>query len=71
MAINRRRYKFKKRTEIWRGGAARNAEVENHGSSSFALVKYQMPESHGQFFYALYMHLKKIDLKQELEDFLL
>ena len=51
--------------------AARNAEVENHGSSSFALIKYQMPESHGQFFYALYMHLKKIDLKQELEDFFL
>ena len=51
--------------------AARNAEVENHGSSSFALVKYQMPESRGQFFYALYMHLKKIDLRQELEDFFL
>lgn len=51
--------------------AARNSEVENHGSSSFALIKYQMPESHGQFFYALYMHLKKIDLKQELEDFFL
>lgn len=51
--------------------AARNSEVENHGSSSFALIKYQMPESHSQFFYALYMHLKKIDLKQELEDFFL
>lgn len=51
--------------------AARNAEVSNHGSSSFALVKYQMPEKQNQFFYALYMHLKKIDLAQELKNFFL
>ena len=43
--------------------AARNAEVKKHGSSSFALVKYQMPKQEQKFFYALYMHLKKIDLK--------
>lgn len=30
-----------------------------------------MPDKENQFFYALYMHLKKIDLKQELEDFFL
>ena len=51
--------------------AARNAEVENHGSSSFALVKYQLPSVDNQFFYALYMHLKKIDLAEELSDFFL
>lgn len=51
--------------------AARNAEVEKHGSNSFALVKYQLPDLENQFFYALYMHLKKIDLKKELEDFFL
>ena len=51
--------------------AARNAEVKNHGSCSFAIIKYQMPEKNNQFFYALYMHLKKIDMKQELEDFFL
>lgn len=51
--------------------AARNAEVEKHGSNSFALVKYQLPNQEKKFFYALYMHLKKIDLKKELEDFFL
>lgn len=51
--------------------AARNAEVKEHGSSSFALVKYQMPNQEKKFFYALYMHLKKIDLKKELSDFIL
>ena len=51
--------------------AARNAEVEGHGSSSFALVKYQMPNQEKKFFYALYMHLKKIDIATELKNFML
>ena len=51
--------------------AARNAEVEGHGSSSFALVKYHFPGEQIKPFYGLYMHLEKIDIKQELEDFFL
>lgn len=51
--------------------AARNSEVENHGSNSFALVKYQLPDVDKKYFYALYMHLEKIDIKQELKDFFL
>ena len=49
--------------------AARNSEVAGHGSSSFALIKYQKPQESNKFFYALYMHLDKIDLKKELNDF--
>jgi len=51
--------------------AARNAEVEGHGSSSFALIKYQLPNNDKNYFYALYMHLKKIDIAKELENFML
>ena len=51
--------------------AARNSDVEGHGSSSFALIKYQLPGEKIKPFYALYMHLQKIDLKQELRDFFL
>lgn len=51
--------------------AARNSDVEGHGSSSFALIKYQLPGEKIKYFYALYMHLQKIDLKQELRDFFL
>ena len=55
--------------------AARNADVmgdngEVHGSGSFALVRYQLPVSENPFFYALYMHLKTVDLKSELETFM-
>lgn len=50
--------------------AARNAEVEEHGSNSFALIKYQMPNKEKKFFYALYMHLKKIDIASELNRFM-
>lgn len=49
--------------------AARNSEVEKHGSNSFALIKYQIENKEDAYFYALYMHLKKIDLKKELYDF--
>lgn len=51
--------------------AARNAEVEGHGSSSFVLVKHHLPGEQIKPFYGLYMHLEKIDIKQELEDFFL
>jgi|GEM_PF-2060784 len=51
--------------------AARNAEVEKHGSNSFALIKYQMPNQEKKFFYALYMHLKKVDIATELKNFML
>ena len=51
--------------------AARNAEVEGHGSSSFALIKYQLSNNDKNYFYALYMHLKKIDIAKELENFML
>lgn len=51
--------------------AARNAEVEKHGSNSFALIKYQMPNKKKKFFYALYMHLKKVDIATELKNFML
>lgn len=51
--------------------AARNSEVVENGSNSFALIKYQLPNKDNEFFYALYMHLKKIDLKKELEYFFL
>ena len=51
--------------------AARNSDVEGHGSNSFALIKYQLPGEKIKYFYALYMHLQKIDLKQELRDFFL
>ena len=48
-----------------------NSEVVENGSNSFALIKYQLPNKDNEFFYALYMHLKKIDLKKELEYFFL
>lgn len=51
--------------------AARNAEVENHGSNSFALIKHQMPNQENKFFYTLYMHLKKVDIADELKTFML
>lgn len=51
--------------------AARNAEVENHGSNSFALIKHQMPNQENKFFYTLYMHLKKVDIANELKTFML
>lgn len=41
-----------------------------HGSSSFALVRHQLPVSETPFFYALYMHLKTVDLKSELKTFM-
>lgn len=51
--------------------AARNAEVEKHGSNSFALIKHQMPNQENKFFYTLYMHLKKVDIANELKTFML